>query len=178
VENCVYFLLLSLIYLHVLIAFCRAKYPLAIVDKLLNVFQGRRIKCGYDIACAFWKTLMASSLGPKARERCFQMVVGSFYGHAHNRGCQVNWHPLYVKDIGHANFEGCERIFRFSNPLAPGTRHASKFRRQQAIEEHFAFWDEDKHAGLGLCLISDVLEALTVHPQVPFYLITIVKLSQ
>jgi hypothetical protein len=48
----------------------RAKYPLAIVNKLLDVL-GSDIACGYDIACAFWKTLMASCLGKKAQELSF-----------------------------------------------------------------------------------------------------------
>jgi len=106
------------------------------------------------------------------------MVVGSFHGHAHNRGCQVNWHPLHVKGMGHANFEGCERVFLSSNHLAPGTHHASTFHRHQAIEEHFAFWDEDKYAGIGLCLIFDTLQVLRAYLQVPFCLITVVKLSR
>jgi Kyakuja-Dileera-Zisupton transposase len=126
-----------------------AKYPLAIVKKILDVF-GPNFSLGYDIACAFWKTLMDSILGAKAREHGLHMVVGSFHGHAHNRGCQVNWHPLYVDGMGQADFEGCERIFESSNGQATATRHASKFHRIQAIEEHFRFWDEDKYAALSM----------------------------
>ena len=121
------------------------------MNKLLDVYGNRHIACGYDIACAFSRTLMASSIGNKARERGFHMVVGSFHGHAHNRGCQVNWHPLYIRGMGRADFEGCERVFRLSNNLAPGTRHASTFRQHQAIEQHLSFWDDDKYAVLGLC---------------------------
>jgi hypothetical protein len=127
----------------------RAKYPLAIVNKILEVF-GPRFALGYNIACAFWKTLMDSSLGPKAQELGLHMMVGSFHGHAHNRGCQVNWHPLYVDGMGQANFEGCERVFGSSDNEARTTRHTSKFHRVQAIEEHFRHWDEDKYATLSM----------------------------
>jgi hypothetical protein len=97
---------------------------------------------------------MQSSLRKKALDAQFRMVVGSFHGHAHNRGCQVNWHPLYVKGSGRADYEGCERIFQASNNVAPTTRHASKFHRSQAIEEHFQFWDEDKYASLCWFLVG------------------------
>ena len=91
---------------------------------------------------------MNSSLHEKARDAEFHMVVGAFHGHAHNRGCQVNWHPLYVEGSGRADYEGCERIFLSSNNVAPTTWHASKFHRRQAYLEHFNFWDEDKYAAL------------------------------
>jgi hypothetical protein len=109
---------------------------------------GSRFALGYDIACAFFKTLMNSSLGPKARELMIRMLVGSFHGHAHNRGCQLDWHPLYVKGAGRAALENCESIFSASNAVTPGIRHASQFHWYQALEQHFAFWDEDKYANL------------------------------
>lgn len=87
-------------------------------------------------------------MGPKAQEHELQLIVGSFHGHSHNRGCQVNWHPLYIDGMGRTDFEGCERIFESSNNQARGTRHASRFHCIQAIEEHFKHWDEDKYAAL------------------------------
>ena len=117
------------------------------VNKLMDV-HGPNIACGYDIGCTFSKTLSASSLGPRAAQLGIRFVVGSFHGHAHNRVCQLDWHPHYVAGMGRADFEGCERVFAASNALAPGTRHASSFHRHQAIEQHFAFWDEDKYVAL------------------------------
>ncbi|KAH9952824.1 hypothetical protein BGW80DRAFT_1186765, partial [Lactifluus volemus] len=137
------------------------KYPLAMVDKLMEV-HGGNIACGYDIGCSFSKTLSSSSLGPRAAELCFRLVVGSFHGHAHNRACQLDWHPHHVTGMGRADFEGCERIFASSNALAPGTRHASSFHRHQAIEQHFAFWDEDKYAVLSRFLSNHYREALKI----------------
>ncbi|KAG2046779.1 hypothetical protein BDR06DRAFT_845298, partial [Suillus hirtellus] len=39
-----------------------AKYPLAIIDKLLTIY-GKNGGCAYDIGCVFSKTLTNSSLG-------------------------------------------------------------------------------------------------------------------
>ncbi|EGO00597.1 hypothetical protein SERLA73DRAFT_23851, partial [Serpula lacrymans var. lacrymans S7.3] len=75
-------------------------------------------------------------------------MVGAFHGHAHNRKCQLDWHPLYIEGTGHSEGEGCEHIFSSFNNLARGTRHASTFHRHQAIEQYFTFWDADKYAAL------------------------------
>ncbi|TFK46595.1 hypothetical protein OE88DRAFT_1638090, partial [Heliocybe sulcata] len=138
-----------------------AKYPLAVVDKLIDVF-GDDIAAAFDIGCTFEKTLAKSSLGPKAKTHHLRMVVGAFHGHAHNRGCQLNWHPLYVPGMGRADLEGCERIFSSSNELAATTHHASKFHRWQAIEEHYKFWDEDKYAALSTYMFNHYREALKI----------------
>ncbi|KAG1789934.1 uncharacterized protein HD556DRAFT_1243055 [Suillus plorans] len=124
-----------------------AKYPLAIIDKLLAVY-GKNGGCAYDIGCTFSKTLTNSSLGMRARELDFRLMVGAFHGHAHNRKCQLDWHPMYILGTGHTEGEGCEHIFSSSNELARSTRHASPFHRRQTIEEHFLFWDTDKYATL------------------------------
>ncbi|KAG1717768.1 hypothetical protein EDD22DRAFT_793253 [Suillus occidentalis] len=128
-----------------------AKYPLAIIDHLLKVY-GKNGGIAYDIGCTFSKTLGNSSLGPHARELGLRMMVGAFHGHAHNRRCQIDWHPMYIYGTGHTEGEGCEHVFSSSNELARSTRHASPFHRHQAIEQHFSFWDEDKYAALSkLC---------------------------
>lgn len=75
-------------------------------------------------------------------------MVGAFHGHAHNRKCQLDWHPMYIPGTGHSEGEGCEHIFSASNALARGTRHASTFHRHQTIEQHFTFWNDDKYAAL------------------------------
>ena len=124
-----------------------AKYALAIVDRLIDII-GSKIGCTYDIGCAFLKTLERSSLSEKVKNALFHLMVGAFHGHAHNRACQLEWHPLYIKGTGHSDGEGCEHVFASSNDLARGTRHASRFHRHQAIEEHFTFWDQDKYANL------------------------------
>ena len=60
---------------------------------------------------------------------------------------------MYIEGTGHTEGEGCEHVFSSSNELARSTRHATPFHRHQAIEQHFAFWDDDKYAALStLCL--------------------------
>ncbi|KAG2100405.1 uncharacterized protein F5147DRAFT_747133 [Suillus discolor] len=117
-----------------------AKYPLALMNQLLSVF-GVNGGCAYDIGSN-------SSLGPLAQSLNLRMMVGAFHGHAHNRRCQLDWHPMYIKGTGLTEGEGCEHVFSSSNDLARSTRHASPFHRHQTIEEHFAFWDQDKYAAL------------------------------
>jgi hypothetical protein len=74
------------------------------------------------------------------------MIVGIFHGHAHNQTCQLEWHPLYIKETGHSDGEGSEHVFALSNDLTCGTHHASCFHCHQAIKEHFMFWDQDMYA--------------------------------
>lgn len=124
------------------------KYPLAMVNRLLALY-GSCIGCSYDIGCAFNATLRDSCLGPLAQQLRFQLMVGAFHGHAHNRSCQLHWHPLYMEGTGHFDGEGCEHVFSLSNDQARHTRHATWFHRLQAILEHFDHWDEDKYAALG-----------------------------
>ncbi|KAF8344671.1 hypothetical protein F5887DRAFT_918042 [Amanita rubescens] len=135
-----------------------SKYPLAIVNQLLEDI-GDRIGCAYDIGCTFSKTLGKSSLGLQAATKHLRMMVGAFHGHSHNRGCQLSWHPLYIKGTGLTEGEGCEHIFASSNDIARNTRHGSRFHRQQAIEEHFKFWDQDKYALLSKFIVNHYREA-------------------
>lgn len=125
------------------------KYPLAIVERLLDQY-GSDIGLGYDIWCAFVTTLAKSSLGSRMIALNLQGVVPAFHGHAHNRGCQVHWHPMYMEGVGIEDFEECERTFAKSNDLAAVTRLATPFHRHQQIEEYFKFHDADKHASSGM----------------------------
>jgi hypothetical protein len=137
------------------------KYPLAIIDRMLRELVGK-LGIGYDIMCAFWKTLLRSRLGNQVIKSGVRGVVPAFHGHAHNRkcqvskspscdffddgmmACQVRWHPQYTVGVGLEDFETCERTFSASNALAGATRLATPFHRRQEILEHFNFQDEDK----------------------------------
>ncbi|KAL0572064.1 hypothetical protein V5O48_009903, partial [Marasmius crinis-equi] len=117
-----------------------AKYPLAVVNRLLDVL-GEKLGGAYDIGCKFKTTLDKSSLGSKARELQFKTLVGLFHGHAHNRRCQLKNLLTYVKGVGIEDLEGCKRFFSRSNALATATRHASSFHRRQAIAEYCRYID-------------------------------------
>ncbi|KAJ7759684.1 hypothetical protein B0H14DRAFT_2634389 [Mycena olivaceomarginata] len=125
------------------------KYPLVMVKSLLDQY-GADIGLGYDII----------SLGVSVTAMRMQGVVPAFHGHAHNRACQIGWHPLYVDGVGLEDFEECERTFAKSNHLASTTRLATPFHRQQQIDEHFKFHDEDKHAASGNFIYQNYRQAL------------------
>ncbi|TFK79062.1 hypothetical protein K466DRAFT_606431 [Polyporus arcularius HHB13444] len=137
------------------------KYPLAIINRLLEVY-GPDILVGYDIGCEFTKTLEHSSLGPRAKAKGLSCIVPAFHGHSHNRGCQVQYHPLYFVGAGKEDFEGCERLFSESNGLAPGTRLATPFHRHQAIEQFAQFWSRQKHAESGNFIYNNYKQALSI----------------
>ncbi|KAJ7321591.1 hypothetical protein DFH08DRAFT_917231 [Mycena albidolilacea] len=88
----------------------RAKYPLAIVEVLSDVF-GLKIGSGYDIGCHFGTPLSHSELGDKA----FVRMTTSFHGHAHNRLYQLSFLATYVEGMGLEDLEGCEHYFSHSN---------------------------------------------------------------
>ncbi|KAJ7823341.1 hypothetical protein B0H14DRAFT_3146087 [Mycena olivaceomarginata] len=98
-----------------------------------------------------WRRVMALRL---------RGVVPAFHGHAHNRECQLGWHPLYTQGVGLEDFEECERTFARSNNLASVTRLASAFHRKQQIDEHFDFHDQDKHANSGKFIFANYRQAL------------------
>ncbi|CAK5271113.1 unnamed protein product, partial [Mycena citricolor] len=135
------------------------KYPLALVNHLIDTY-GADIGLGYDIMCAFFKTLLRSSLGAKVVAMKLRGIVPAFHGHAHNRECQLGWHPMYLEGVGLEDFEECERTFCQSNHLASCTRLATPFHRQQQIDEHFAFHDQDKHASSGSFIFANYQQAV------------------
>ncbi|KIK81077.1 hypothetical protein PAXRUDRAFT_35987 [Paxillus rubicundulus Ve08.2h10] len=128
--------------------FREAKYPLAIVNRLLSVY-GANGGCAYDIGVL---RLTACSLN-----LCF--MVGTFHSHAHNWKCQIDWHPMYIQGTGNTKGEGCKYVFSSSIELAWGTHHSSCFHWHQAIEQHFAFWNEDKYEALTQFICNHYQEA-------------------
>ncbi|KAL1724895.1 hypothetical protein EV714DRAFT_222321 [Schizophyllum commune] len=135
------------------------KYPLAIVDHLLKTY-GPDFGLGYDIMCAFFKTMQKSTLAPRVAALRLRGVVPAFHGHAHNRGCQVSWHPMYAVGVGIEDFEECERTFCKSNELAGVTRMATSFHRRQQLVEHFDFHDMDKHLASGNFIYQNYRQAI------------------
>ncbi|KAJ7671816.1 hypothetical protein B0H14DRAFT_3538139 [Mycena olivaceomarginata] len=139
-----------------------AKYPLAIVDALLDAF-GPNIGGGYDIGCGFGKTINKSPLGKKAQTNSFRCLVGSFHDHAHNRLCQLSFLATYVPGMGLEDLEGCERFFSKSNALARSTRYASIFHRRQTITTYLAHTDVyDTYANLSTFLVNNYKQAIEI----------------
>ncbi|KAJ6505587.1 hypothetical protein C8R45DRAFT_774742, partial [Mycena sanguinolenta] len=130
-----------------------------IVAKLFERY-GTDAGIGYDIMCAFFKTLLRSSLGRRTVGLRMRGIVPAFHGHAHNRMCQLGWHPMYVDGAGLEDFEECERTFCLSNQLANCTWLSTPFHRQQQIDEHFYFHDLDKHAASGNFIFQNYRQAV------------------
>jgi len=125
-----------------------AKYPLAMVDKLIDIFNIPML-IGYDIGCGFTSTCLASEkVSGKFQKSGMRFSVGSFHGHAHARKCQLDWHPLYIEGTGLEDLETCERLFSGSNMLARCTRQASVYNRKELIGRFMKVWNSDKYLEL------------------------------
>ncbi|KAG8725372.1 hypothetical protein FRC09_001176 [Ceratobasidium sp. 395] len=139
-----------------------AKYPLAIFDKLVAA-HGDHLVVAYDIACSFFKTLKRSkSLGELFELSKSRLIVPAFHAWAHNRLCQISWHPVWQPSLGLEDFEWCERVFSSSNQVARCTRHASQSTRHRMIELHFRRWDNDREGSSARFLFNNYLQARAV----------------
>ncbi|KAJ7266177.1 hypothetical protein C8J57DRAFT_1436117 [Mycena rebaudengoi] len=139
-----------------------AKYPLAMVDALLDAF-GPKLGAGYDIGCGFETTIKNSPLGPRAKGMQLKCLVGAFHGHAHNRKCQLQYLANYVPGMGLEDLEGCERLFSKSNALARSVRYSSVFHRRQTIATWLAHHDSfETYANLSKFLVNNYYQAITI----------------
>ncbi|TFY51052.1 hypothetical protein EVJ58_g10764 [Rhodofomes roseus] len=139
-----------------------AKYPLAMISKMLSTFDDGKILCHYDIGCSFEGTIRHSRLGPRwiaTRSRC---GPNAFHGYTHNAKCQIRNHPNVVEGTGLEDGETLERIFSASNGLASITRYASPYRRRMLIHEFFQQWDDEKYANLSTMIYNNYIQALDI----------------
>ncbi|KAJ7310166.1 hypothetical protein DFH08DRAFT_823197 [Mycena albidolilacea] len=139
-----------------------AKYPLAIVNALLDAFWAD-LGIGYDIGCGHSTTIRHSPLGPKAAQLNLKMLVGAFHGHAHNRKCQLDYLATYVLGLELEDLEGAEQLFSRSNGLSRSVRYASVFHRRQAIRTYFAYLDTfETYANLSTFLVNNYKQAIEI----------------
>ncbi|KAG1807132.1 uncharacterized protein BJ212DRAFT_1449386 [Suillus subaureus] len=139
-----------------------AKYPLAIVAKLLDAFGGG-LGGGYDIGCQFRTTPDNSSLGPLVCSLCHTCLVGAFHGHVHKRLCQLFSLTTYIKGLGIEDLETCERTFSKSNALASALQYTSVFHHQQAIDSYFEHNNEfEVYGNLSNFLHGNYKQALKI----------------
>ena len=124
-----------------------SKYPLTIVNKLIDTY-GKNLLIAYDIGCSFNKTLQKSVIADKVANANVRCAIPSFHGWAHNRFCQINYHPLYIQGTGIEDYEICEKMFSFTNGAASVTRHATGYHRRQTLEVVFGQWDLYKFTNL------------------------------
>ncbi len=132
---------------YLLITSNSAKYPLAIVEHLLEVLD-TSLGGGYNIGCKFGTTLSRSPLGELAEKLKYTSLVGLFHGHAHNRLCQTANLTTYREGVGLKDLEGCERFFSRTNALAGVTRYASTVHQRRLIGQVFRCKDVDMYEQL------------------------------
>ncbi|KAG1858513.1 hypothetical protein F4604DRAFT_1589518 [Suillus subluteus] len=138
-----------------------AKYPLAIISKVLDVL-GERSLGAYDIGCGFTSTIENSSLGENFRKMESRMCVDAFHGYAHNYVCQTKNHPLGITGAGLEDFETIEQIFSASNQLATVTHYSSSYRHHALLELFFKQWDEEKYLNVGTMILNNYKQALGI----------------
>ncbi|KAG0694180.1 hypothetical protein DFH29DRAFT_1083929 [Suillus ampliporus] len=125
-----------------------AKYPLAVVSKLLDTF-GSDLGGGCNIGCQFKTTLDNSSLGTCARSLNYTLLLDHL--------------TTYVSGLGLEDLETCERTFSKSNALASTMRYASIFHRQQGITNYFEHNDDyEVYANLSNFLYHNYKQALDI----------------
>ncbi|KAG1796177.1 uncharacterized protein BJ212DRAFT_1450658 [Suillus subaureus] len=139
-----------------------AKYPLAVVARLLDMF-GDGLGGGYDIGCQFKVTLDNSSLGPLVCSLHHTCLVRAFHRHAHRHLCQLYSLTTYIKGLGIEDLETCKHTFSKSNSLALSLHYASIFHWQQAIDSYFEHNNDFKvYANLSNFLHNNYKQALDI----------------
>lgn len=134
-----------------------AKYGLSVLARIEEHIPGVKLY-GYDIGCAFRKTVANNSL--LSRMWNSHLAVTALHAYSHNRACQAENHPKYIEGAGLEDLEGCERFFSSSNRCAGITRHATAFHRHQTLDAHFQHWDSQKFAALGTFILNNYKQAL------------------
>jgi hypothetical protein len=132
---------------HEILKTIRAKYGLATTHTILTTL-GDDQTIGSDIGCSFTATVSASSLGPAMKQHRLKFVVNAFHGYAHNRLCQLAFHPLYILGLGLEDLETCEHIFSSSNGVTILVWHGSYYHWLLFVDLHSNQWNDDKYAAL------------------------------
>lgn len=111
-------------------------------DRTDSRIQFRKSDCYYTNQCL------------PLNRRCFRVnsiltEVGAWHGYAHQRPCQVSYHPRLTAQAGLEDFETCERLFSFTNGVAGVTRSATRFHRHQQLEWVIEQCNNDKLSLMG-----------------------------
>lgn len=102
---------------------------------------------------------------------CFRATISAafvsflrnaFHGYSHNFSCQTKNYPDSTEGAGLEDFEMMERVFSSSNAVVGVTRYASAYHRGVFIDMFFQRWDDDKYQNLGLMLLKNYKQALSI----------------
>ncbi|KAG2126016.1 hypothetical protein DEU56DRAFT_700369, partial [Suillus clintonianus] len=138
-----------------------AKYPLAIISKVLELL-GERSLAAYDIGCGFASTIRSSSLGKAFEQQGCRICVDAFHGYAHNYACQTKNHPNGIQGAGIEDFGAIERFFSASNALAPVIRYATAYRRSVFLDLFYKQWDDDKYLNLATMIYHNYKQSINI----------------
>ncbi|EJT96659.1 hypothetical protein DACRYDRAFT_102753 [Dacryopinax primogenitus] len=142
-----------------------SRYSLTVLDKCIKTF-GVGLAFGYDIGCTHSVTIQQSPLGAQAAAASLRFFVGAFHGYAHNRRCQLAFHPCLLATAGLEDFETCEWVFAKQNLTAQQNltahlfRHASRYHRHQTMHLFYQRWDRDCRTLLSNFLYNNYKQAL------------------
>ncbi|KAI0039816.1 hypothetical protein FA95DRAFT_1503682 [Auriscalpium vulgare] len=153
-----------------------AKYALASLDAIMKTY-GADQGVGYDIGCSMDSTVRSTSLSERAAAQRLQLLVNAFHGYAHNRACQLKFHPLYRFGIGIEDLETCERIFSWLNIVARNIRHASLYHWRLFLHICLKQWDEDRYANLSKFLLDNYRQSLATIQEYEYELTAFQKLT-
>ena len=135
-----------------------------------------KIKFLASTSAAHLIRLKASKLlAEKAAHLGLQVIVNAFHGWAHNRLCQLKYHPLYRRGLGLEDLETLERVFLSSNSIACTILHTTQFHWSQYVDFHFQQWDADKYQELGKSTYHAICSVLIYVKQELLFWITINK---
>jgi hypothetical protein len=138
-----------------------AKYPLAIISKVLELL-GERSLAAYDIGCGFASTIRSSSLGKAFEQQGCRICVDAFHGYAHNYACQTKNHLNCIQGAGIEDFGAIEHFFSASNALAPVIRYATAYRRSVFLDLFFKQWDDDKYLNLTTMIYHNYKQSINI----------------
>ncbi|KAI6143421.1 hypothetical protein BKA82DRAFT_4331281 [Pisolithus tinctorius] len=122
-----------------------AKYPIAIVSRLMKVFRAN-LGGGYNIGCQFSTTLAKSVIGKDVEQNQHTCLVPAFHGHDH-------------------------QTFSKSNALASSLHYASAFHCQQATNMYFSHNDAyEVYVSILNFIYSNYKQALSIIQDCEFVL--------
>lgn len=130
--------------------YIRAKYPLAMMSKILSIFC-ERVGLGYDIGGSFAAIVLKSSLSNEVRRKALRLVVNAFpFTVMHTIGLVSYASTLF--------FTLQALVSRTSRLVSVSSLHSMGlllppvmrlFHRHQAIGGFARRWDEQKYQELG-----------------------------
>lgn len=142
----------------------RAKYPLAIISKILKYLK-EKLLIVYNIECTMEIMVICSSLGLKFKDRNARFCVPVFYTYSHNHLYQIQFHSNNIEEISIKDVETLKYVFSGMNILAPIVRYMSPFRCHLYIEAYLCQLDEDKYLNIGTFILSNYTQASEILEQ-------------